>query len=131
MTTPDGVIAYELEPGTNLIMSETDPLYRKTTYAYDAKGRTLSRTDPVGNTTIYQYEDACSNVTKVTDAFGKSTSFTYSFATGTCRKTRTDVRDPLQNLTVIEYNGNGMPTSITDPNNSATTFAYDPAHPEQ
>ena len=131
ITTPDGETIYERESGNNLVKSVTDPLGRVTLYTYDAKGRTLTKTDPVGNTTGYQYEDACSNVTQITDPLGKSTTFVYTFASGTCRKTRTEIRDPLLNLTVIEYDGYGMPTRVTDANSNPTSFTYDPTHPEQ
>src|SRR6266702_4543168 len=102
-----------------------------TKFSATTKGKRLTMTDPLGNATGYQYEDACSNITKITDPLGKSTAFSYTFATGTCRKTRTEVRDPLQNLTVIEYDNYGMPTRITDPNSNAAALTYDPAHPEQ
>ena len=129
ITTPDGETIYERESGNNLVKSVTDPLGRVTLYTYDAKGRTLTKTDPVGNTTGYQYEDACSNVTQITDPLGKITSFAYTFASGSCRLTRTEIRDPLQNLTVVEYNGSGMPARVTDPNSNATTIGYDVANP--
>ena len=86
-------------------------------------------TDPVGNTTSYEYENACSNITKITDALNKVTNIAYTFAPSTCRKTRIDIRDPLQNLTVVEYDNYGMPTRVIDPNTNATTLTYDPAHP--
>jgi len=129
MTTPDGETRYERAPGTNLVKSITDPLGRVTSYTYDAKGRTLTKTDPVRNSTSYQYDNACSRVTQITDPLQKITRFAYTFATDSCRPVRSEIRDPLQNLTVLEYNGNGMPTKITDPNKNTTTVGYDPANP--
>lgn len=128
--TSDGITTSELEPGTNLIRSVTDPLGRKTSYSYDAKGRRVTVTDPISNTTGYQYEDNCSNVATITDPLGKNTTFGYVFAPGTCRKTRMEISDPLQNLTVVEYNTYGMPTKVTDPNGNPTTLTYAPDHPE-
>ncbi len=128
-TTPDGTTVYHRDPASNRITSVTDPLGRTTAYTYDARGRMLSLTDPLGNVTSYQYEDACSRVTRITDALGKSTDFAYTFASGTCRLTQEEIRDPLQNLTTIAFNGYGLPASITDPNGNATTVSYDATFP--
>jgi len=132
-TTPDGTTTYQKAANTNEMLSVTDPLGRKTTYTYysttDAtNGLVKTVTDNLGNVTSYEYETKYGLPTKITDALLKVTTFTYTFDANN-RVTKTDIKDPLLNLTTINYNTNGMPTSITDPNTNTTTLTYDPAKP--
>lgn len=131
MTTPDGTTTNTLMSGTNLYTAITDPLGRKTSYTYDSMGRRRTMTDPLGNTTSYEYEDACSNVTAVIDPMQLITSSAYTFAPGTCRKVHTEIHDPQQQRTAIDYDSYGNPLTITDPNNNVTSLTYDPNHPGQ
>ena len=56
------------------LVSRTDGEGRTTTFGYDAKGREISRTDALGGVTAYAYSDS-GWLTNVTDAVGRSTSF--------------------------------------------------------
>lgn len=86
-------------------------------------------TDPLLNITTYEYEGTFGLPTKITDAAGKISTITYTFDAG--KVTKAELRDPLQNLTTLNYNIYGLPSSIIDPNNHTTTFTYDAANPWQ
>ena len=62
-------------------------------------------------------------MTKITDALLKVTTMAYTFAPGTCRLTRAEIRDPLLHLTVITYNANGRPATIADPLGNSHTVS--------
>jgi YD repeat-containing protein len=120
MTTPDGTTVYERDPNTNQLLSVTDPLLRKMSYTYDAKGRTTSVTDNAGNITRYEYEDTFSDVTKITDAAGNITTMAYD-----AKGNLIELRTPNSELTTFTYNAIGKPVSVTDALNNTTTMEYD------
>lgn len=132
--TPDGLSLFEMEPDTNEVHTITDPLGRSTTYTYydtlDATdGLPHTKTDTLGNVTTFEYETTYGLPTKITNALGKDTNISYTFSLG--RLVRAEIRDPLQNLTAVDYDAYGMPITITDPNSNSTTLAYDAAHHSQ
>ncbi|MEK7205207.1 MAG: DUF6531 domain-containing protein, partial [candidate division NC10 bacterium] len=57
----------ERQPGTNQLLSTTDPLGRVTQFAYDASGNVTSITDPLGNTRTFTYDPTFNKVTSITD----------------------------------------------------------------
>jgi RHS repeat-associated protein len=120
MTTPDGTTVYERDPNTNQLLSVTDPLLRKMSYTYDAKGRTTSVTDNAGNITRYEYEDTYSDVTKITDAAGNITTMAYD-----AKGNLIELRTPNSELTTFTYNTIGKPVSVTDAMNNTSTMEYD------
>lgn len=79
---------------------------------------------------INEYKPKYGLPTKVTDALGKITTYTYTFDANN-KVTKTVIKDPLLNSTTINYNANGMPASITDPNTNTTTLVYDPTKPAE
>lgn len=119
-TTPDGTTTYERTPGTNQILSVTDPLGRRMSYTYDPKGRVTAVTDNAQNTTTYEYNDTFSKVTKITDALQHVTTMTYD-TNGNLLTTTT----PDNKTTTFTYNAIGKPLSVTDALNNTTTMAYD------
>jgi RHS repeat-associated protein len=136
MSTPDGLTTYERDSVTNLLKSVTDPLGRKMTYTYYATtdptdGLVKTVTDNLGNLTSYEYETKYGMPTKIIDPIGQTTgkaiTFTYAFDASN-KLTKADIRDQLLNLTTINYNTYGMPTSMKDPNNNTTTFLYENAN---
>lgn len=111
------------DANSNLLLSATDSLERKTTYEYDANGNVTKITDPDNKTTQFEYEPTFNRVKKITDALNQFTEFTYDPANGNLLTTK----DPLNNVTTITYNSFGQPLTVTDPlgPGHTTTFAYD------
>ncbi len=139
--SPDGTTLYEREPGTNRILSITDPLGKKKTYTYDTRGSVNSITDNAGNITRYEYEETHNRVTKITDALQQETTMTYDTAGNLLTRTTPDnktttftyntigkpltVTDALGNTTTMEYDSSGNLTRITDPLENTSQMAYD------
>jgi RHS repeat-associated protein len=145
-----GQQTFTWDPTFNRLLSQTDPLGRKTTNqidpangnvlsttqmvggqsvtttnTYTAQGLLATTTDPLGRQTVNQY-----------DTFGRLMQTTY--ATGTPdQATRLYEYDPAGNLLAVTdenhhtthytYDGRNRRTSITDPLNNQTTFTYDTA----
>ena len=98
-----------------------DGLTRTTTSTYDAFGRVLSSTDPLGHTTSRTYDDA-GDLLSATDAAGHVRSITYG-PTGQ-PLTTTDATGAVQQFS---YDGSGELTSLTDANGHTTGYSYDAA----
>jgi YD repeat-containing protein len=58
---------FERQPGTNLLLSTTDPLGRVTQFTYDANGNITAVTDPLGNTRTFTYDPTFNKVTSITN----------------------------------------------------------------
>lgn len=116
--------AYQYQPGTNLLMSFTDPLDRTTSYRYDLLGNVTSITRLSGTsnaaTTSFGYEAKFSQITSITDPLGHQTLFAYD-----PRGNLTAATDPLEDVYSFGYNSEGEVTSLTDPLGEPTSFAYD------
>nr|WP_232528198.1 RHS repeat-associated core domain-containing protein [Microbacterium sp. MAH-37] len=85
-----------------LLISQTDPVGRKTSYKYDAQGNLREQTSPAGVTTTYAY-DALGNLleTKLTDATGTTAGkSTYAYAPDgrLSSVTRAEVTDPISGV---------------------------------
>ena len=133
-TAPEGTVTYQTDSGGNYITSVTDPLNRTTTYTYytsnDAKnGQVSSITDSAGNVTSFDYEPVYGLLSRVTDAQGKEVTTAYTVVNG--KITKTETRDPQQNLTTVQFTAFGLPSSVTDPNGNTSTMVYDPVNPYQ
>ncbi len=119
--------------------SITKPNGNVEVYDYDDFGHVTEFTDEAGNITIYDYDDTGrleyidypngeahyyeylgNNLNRVTDAFGRSVSRIYD-----ARGNITSLKDFGENETLITYNGNNKPESITDPQGNITQFVYD------
>jgi RHS repeat-associated protein len=115
----------------------------KTTYAFDAQGRTLSVTDPLQNTTSLQYDQNTGNLLSVSSA-GRSWSFenynsfsepglirnpdgsiqltyTYDATTGAVLTEQ----QPGANPTTFAYLPSGQLKSVTDPGGRTVGYTYD------
>ena len=119
-TTPDGMITYEREMGTNLLKSITDPLGRKNSYTYYADGSIKTITDNLGNTTTYEYEPTYGMPKKVTDALGNISTMAYD-----AKGNVTGITTPDGKTTTVGYNTIGRPTSVTDVMGNTATLEYD------
>lgn len=113
---------YERDPASNLLLSETDPLGRKTRYAYDTNGKTTSITrladTPQAVTESFTY-GPFSQITSYTDGLGHTTNWTYDAAGFPAT-----VADPVGNVAHFTYDGLGQLTSVTDPLGHTTWFDY-------
>ena len=88
-------------------------------YEYDALGRILKETGPVGNHVSYEY-DSVGNLVRVTDGAGNITQHFYDLA-----GKRIKTIDAAGNTTTTTYDNNGNPLKVTDREGNATTTFYD------
>jgi YD repeat-containing protein len=98
------------DPTTNLLLSETDPLGRVTSYTYDAKGSVLTSTRLAGTpnaiTWMYTYEPTFHQLVTATDPLGHMITL---------------ARDGLGNVTqVVDANNNSMAMTYTSQGQVAT-----------
>ena len=108
----------------NRIDSVTDPFGRRTDVHYDSSGRPtyltrLAGTADAADGPVTTYEDIFDLPVKVTDQFGKSTTFDYD-GDGNLRT----VTDPLDHVTHYAYNGDGQVATVADPANKVWHYDY-------
>jgi YD repeat-containing protein len=117
-------ITYVRETGSELLLSATDALNRKTAYTYDAMGNISSMTrladTPDTVTSTFTYEPTFNQVTSITDPLNHTTTLGRDV-----QGNLTSVTNPLNQATSISYNSAGQPISITDPLNNTTQYTYD------
>jgi RHS repeat-associated protein len=117
------VTTYERQAGTNLLLSMTDALGRKTAYTYDSMGNVLTVTRladmPNAVTTTFTYEPAFNQLKTITDALTHTTTFDYD-----TKGNLTTITDPLNKITTIVPNSAGQPSSVEDPLHHITQFTY-------
>ncbi|OQW36992.1 MAG: hypothetical protein A4E19_14760 [Nitrospira sp. SG-bin1] len=115
---------YEWQAGTNLLLSVTDQLSRKTAYTYDSKGNVLTvtrlATTPQAVTTTFTYEPTFNQIATVTDPLSLTTTFGYD-----PKGNLTTITNALNKVTTITVNAQGQPLTIKDPLNNQTTFTYE------
>lgn len=115
---------YEWQANTNLLLSVTDALNRKTAYTYDAKGNTLTVTKLATTanavTTTFTYEPVYNQVATVTDPLNHTTTFGYD-----SKGNLTTITNALNKATAITVNAQGQPLTIKDPLNNITTLTYE------
>jgi RHS repeat-associated protein len=104
------------------LTSVTDPLNRTTNMVRDAYSRVTQNTDPKGKATHFEY-DAAGNLTKVVDAIGGQTRYTYG--AGRDGKLLASVTDAKNHVTSFTYDPQGRMTSVTNALNQTKTFTYD------
>jgi RHS repeat-associated protein len=114
---------YNLDPGTNNVLSSTDPLNRVTTYTYDDAGNITSVTRLAGTpnavTTSYSYDPTFSQASTITDGLGHVTTFKYDTAGNV-----TSITDPLNHQITFTYDSNGELLTTTDAVGNTTRSAY-------
>ena len=118
------VTTYDVQAGTNFVLSRTDPLNRTTTYTYDSQGNVTSTTRLSGTadavTTTFTYEPLFNQLSTVTDPVNHTTTYGYDV-----KGNLISVTNALNQTTVIGRNSAGQPSSITDPLNNTTQYFYD------
>ena len=115
---------YEWQATTNLLLSVTDALSRKTASTYDSKGNVLTVTKLHGTanavTTTMTYESTYNQVATVNDPLSHQTTFAYD-----AKGNLATITNALNKTTTITVNAQGQPLTITDPLSNVTTFTYD------
>ncbi|MCC6141994.1 MAG: hypothetical protein IT389_15420 [Nitrospira sp.] len=115
---------YEWQTNTNLLLSVTDALNRKTAYTYDSKGNTLTVTKLATTanavTTTFTYEPVYNQVATVTDPLNHTTTFGYD-----AKGNLTTITNALNKTTTITVNVQGQPLTVADPLSNVTTFTYE------
>ncbi|MBJ7313415.1 hypothetical protein H7U20_24905, partial [Rugamonas sp. CCM 8940] len=115
---------YERDPATNLLLSVTDALGRKTAYAYDAMGNLLTQTVLAGGadavTSSRTYTADFSRLASVTDFLGNQLLMRYD-----AKGQLTELQDRNGNRVKRNYNAAGQPLQITDALGNSSNFAYD------
>ncbi|MBD2168526.1 putative Ig domain-containing protein [Calothrix membranacea FACHB-236] len=110
-------ITYQYE-AQNLI-SATDPLGNVTKFEYDDASQLIRRIDPQGGITQFSY-DALGRLIIETDQLGRTTTISYC-ACGSV----SSITDPSGNVTSFEYDLSGNRTAVIDPLGQRTSFIYD------
>lgn len=117
------VVTFERNPATNLLISQTDALGRKTAYTYDSKGNMLSGTVLAGTanalTATMTYTADFNQLASVTDFQGRQSTMAYD-SLGNL----TQLTDPNGNHVNRSYNGAGQLTRLTDPLGRSVNFDY-------
>jgi RHS repeat-associated protein len=116
--------SFERQTGSNLLLSITDALSRRTAYTYDTLGNVTSMMRLAGTpgavTTTLTYEPAFSQVASITDPLGHTTTFGYD-----AQGNLTIITDPLGHSTTVTHDPAGQPLSIRDPLGNTTRFEYE------
>jgi RHS repeat-associated protein len=117
-------MTYDVQAGTNFVLSAIDELGRRTAYTYDSAGNVTSITRLAGTAdavrSSFQYEPQYGRLVSVTDPLNHTTSFQYDD-----KGNLTSFINALGHRTVLTYNLAGLPTSVVDPAGSTSRFDYD------
>lgn len=120
------ILTYERGAATNLTLSITDALGRRTAYSYDTRGNVTSITRLAGTpsavtvTVTLTYDPSFNEITSVTDELGNVLQRRYD-SLGQL----TEIEDPLGNVARFTYTGTGKLASATDATGNVTQFAYE------
>jgi len=110
-------LTYMLSGG--LVRSVTDPVGDTTTFQYDSEGNLTKVTDPLGRSTSYTYDSAHHLLTRK-DPRGAMTENTYNAAGQVVKQT-----DPLGRSTSYDYESEPGVTLVTSPSGTVTRYAYE------
>ncbi len=114
-----GVTTYEYD-AMGRIVCLTDPIGGRHRTEYDAMGRVVAKIDPGGRTTRHEY-DAMGHVVRTTDPLGEISNYAYD-AAGNLVYAEHDGR-----VTRVEVDAAGHQTAIVDAIGRRTEYEYDPA----
>nr|WP_255609159.1 DUF6531 domain-containing protein [Methylosinus sp. Sm6] len=114
-------VTYEYDPKGNMLSRTvaSGSLSSKWSYVYNGFGLVYTETDPLGHVTKYNYDDQ-RNVIRVTNALGHATEYTDYDANGRPRT----IKDPNGVVTTLTYNFRGQVTSSVTLGQT-TTYTYD------
>jgi RHS repeat-associated protein len=111
-------IRYSYSPNGNLIKID-EPQTGAVEFAYDAKGRVISRRWADGSQERYEFDDE-KNIRRHIDAGGNVTTSRWSKD-----NRRVEITDALGNQTTIEYDGAGQMTKISGSAGVTAQMTYD------
>ncbi|NCY01809.1 MAG: hypothetical protein EBX36_02600, partial [Planctomycetia bacterium] len=92
---------------------------------YDARGRLASRTDALGRTTDYGYDNLDRMISETGPAAAAGTARPVTRFAYDAAGQRTSVTDPLGGVTGFAYDPLGRRTRVTDASGNVTRYAYD------
>jgi RHS repeat-associated protein len=104
------------------VVSQLDPLARKTTMEYDALNRLTKTIDPLAGATQNTYDNR-DNLITVTDALGSQTKYEFDRVNRNTKEIR-----PLGEATAYTYDANGNLTVRMNAKNEARYYAHDAAN---
>ena len=117
INSPSSPFTYAVD---NNIFSKTDPLGHTTSYQYDNDNRLL-KTTFADNSTVSEVYDLFGNQISVTDQRGNTLTKSYD-----AYERLSQTKDPLNGITQFNYDTEGHLLTLTDANGHATTYTYDP-----
>jgi RHS repeat-associated protein len=116
---PDGTTPwFTYDAQFHRLLQSADGNGNVTTYTLNATGDTTSKTDPLGNTTVYTWANGL--LLSTTDPLGNTTTYSYD---GNRRLVQTTT--PRGGPTRLSYDGNGDPARSTDADGFLTQTLYD------
>lgn len=110
---------YTYDTATGTLTSKTDPLGNSISYTYDEKKNVQFKTEPRIGTTSYLY-DADNKLTQMINPLHQATQYTYN-----SRGQVLTVIAPDGGTTTNTYDDKGNLTSVTDAAGATTTYGYD------
>lgn len=116
---PNGIVWQYFPINKGELDRVTDPLGNTTNFDYDFDGDLIRVTDALGNVTNFS-RDSRGNVTRITDPLGNQLDMSYDGDDNV-----TQLVDPLGNTTNYLYDENSNLTQITDASGGVTVFSYD------
>lgn len=115
--------SYDRDQASNLLLSSTDALGRKTSYTYDVKGNMTSRTLLSGTaqalTSTFTYDPTFNRLSTFTDPLGHTLSYLYDPVGN-----RIGVTDALNRSSTYTFNHVGQRLTSTDPLGHTTSYQY-------
>lgn len=110
-------VTYDSDNNVNTLTDANGGVYA---FGYDNRGNIIQRTDPIGNTTTYTYENTYNNLTQMQDPNGNITQYQYD-----ANDNLTAINRPLGISNSFTYDQYGNRTSRTDGNGNQWTYTHD------
>ena len=121
ITHPDGTATEELYLN-GLLISQTKAAgtddAATTLYSYDWSNNIIDVTDPLGNSSGYDWDTAGNKIAEI-DSYGSRQTWAYNSKRQPLKST-----DPLGRTTTFKYDTAGNLTSLREPNGSTKYFTY-------
>jgi len=119
---------YAYDPDTLALTEVVDPNGNTTQYTYDSQANMLSRTDPLGRTTVYSNYNAFNEPQSVQDGNGVVTTLSYDTRGNLHQRSTPLVGTSQVQVTVYNHDDpvhHGELTSMIDPDGKTWLYGYD------